>query len=162
MTSQLLEAAPHITCGILPRLPVEILVHIFNASNSFLDRLCLALTCKKLLQASSLVRIRVPSVAKHRFLPPSTCDDIFLLLRRLAPRDGRGWRPHQKVGLCCDCLRYRTRRRGFWSSHRPKYLKMGVTADMWKSVVKSWYVAFIFQCPDCWCDERYGGQALQG
>ncbi|CRL30256.1 unnamed protein product [Penicillium camemberti] len=55
----LLEAAPHITSDLL-RLPTEILVEIFKGSDS-LDRMCLALTCKYMLQVSSLVRIRIPS-----------------------------------------------------------------------------------------------------
>lgn len=156
---QLLKAGPQIT-GNLLCLPTEILVQIFRSIDS-LDRLCLALTCRHLLQVSSLVKTRVPSVHKHRFLPPSTCDEIFHLFRRLAPRDNRG-RLDRKIGLCCDCLRYRTRRRGFWRTHRKKYLKMGVTPEIWKSVVKSWYVAFIFQCPECWCKERYACRGSKG
>ncbi|CAG8096351.1 unnamed protein product [Penicillium nalgiovense] len=152
---QLLKAVPQIT-GDLSHLPIEVLVEIFNCSNS-LDRMCLSLTCKWMLQVSSLVRIRIPSVAKHRFRPPSTCADIFLLFRRIAPRDDSG-RIEKSIGLCCDCLRHRTRRRQFWESYKKDWLKMGVTSEHWENAVRSWHVNYSFQCPECWSRERYGNR----
>lgn len=151
---------PRTTGSSLFRLPPEILVNILECS-PYLERLCLALTCKHMLQVSSLVKIRVPSVAHHRHLPPSTCYYIFDLFRRLAPRDKKHVRlPDRSIGLCCDCLRFRTRRKGFWTPRGKRYVKkLGVmTADDWRHTVKAWTSAYIFQCPECYCDERYVGR----
>ena len=144
--SQVLIAKPQL------RLPLELIVDIFNKCEA-LDRVCLALTCKHLLQVSSLVRIRIPSVAKHRFLPPSTCDDVFSLLSRIAPRDDSG-RLERNIGLCCDCLRYRTRQTQYWNNYKDKYLGMGLSPEMWKNVVRRWHDNYNFQCPQCWGEEK--------
>lgn len=97
--------------------------------------MCLALTCKHLLQVLSLVRIRILSVAKYRFLPPSTCVNIFSLLWRIAPCDDSD-RLDTNIGLCCDCLSYCIRQTKFWDVYKSKYLEIGLKADMWKYVVK--------------------------
>lgn len=119
--------------------------------------MCFALSCKCLLQISSLVRIRVPSVVEHMFLPPSTCEDIFILFRRIAPRDDCG-KLDKSMGLCCDCLRYRTRRKGFWNSYRRNCLEMEAVSEMWEDRVSSWHVDYSFQCPECWYQETHGTQ----
>ncbi|CDM27959.1 F-box domain, cyclin-like [Penicillium roqueforti FM164] len=150
--SNILVAEPQITCNLLS-LPPELIVDILNKCEH-LDRMCLALTCKRLLHVSSLVRIRIPSVPKHRFLPPSTCVDIFTLLRRIAPRDNSG-RPEANIGLCCDCLRYRTRRIQYWDGYEDKYLEMGVEPEMWDNAVSHWHSKYYFQCPECWCRETF-------
>ncbi|KAK7212846.1 hypothetical protein V2G26_020024 [Clonostachys chloroleuca] len=56
-----LMAAPSLISCTLLRLPVEILARIFAYAEQ-IDGVCLALTCKRLLQVSAMFTIRVPSV----------------------------------------------------------------------------------------------------
>ncbi|KAK0630847.1 hypothetical protein B0T17DRAFT_598964 [Bombardia bombarda] len=70
------------------QLPTEILLDILTwaSLNSHLDRLCLALTCKRLFQASSLIRnrpIRIPTFANHDVLPMLTCEAMHSFLDRV-------------------------------------------------------------------------------
>jgi F-box domain. len=149
---QLLKVEP-LSTGTLLCLPVEVLVEIFNWCD-YLDRMCFAMVCRRLLQVSSLVRIRIPSVIKHQFLPPSTCPHIFLLLRRIEPRDDQGQRD-RTLGLCCDCLRRRTRRKSFWGKYEDEYsTKLEKILNYWQNAVRHWHDGYSFQCPECWCREK--------
>lgn len=140
----------------LIHLPPEVLLHLFSQAVNPVDQLCLALTCRRLLQVSSLLVIRIPSVAKHRYLnPPSGCE-LFPMLRRLAPLGPNG-RPNRTVALCCDCLWYRPTRKSYWKKDGDKYALVEPhehAREGWDGRVSSWKSRYSFQCPACWLRER--------
>jgi hypothetical protein len=138
------------------RLPTEILLHIFKVLDT-IDAVCLALACKHLLQVSAMLTIRVPSVAKHQCLLPSTCHRIFELLWRFEPRVDRGrWSEAKKFGLCYDCLQYRPRKKTHWKLFARKHRRIrGVRADSWTYAVNQWADRYSAQCPECYCMEKY-------
>ncbi|XWX01744.1 hypothetical protein V2A60_009773 [Cordyceps javanica] len=84
---QLRTGASVISCALLS-LPSETLIAIFQLLDP-IDAVCLALASKHLLHVSAMVTIRVPSVAKHRNVLPSTCKLIYELLWRFTPKVDR-------------------------------------------------------------------------
>ncbi|KAK7223495.1 hypothetical protein V2G26_011498 [Clonostachys chloroleuca] len=79
--------------------PVEILLGVFPHLDRT-DAVCLALSCRRLLQVSSLAHLKVPSASHHRANKIPGCGEAMKLLNRVeAP--GTDWR------LCMDCLRWR-------------------------------------------------------
>ena len=109
-----------------------------------LDQICLALTCKRLLQISASVSVKTPSPTRSL----SPCPKM-KLLRRLMPLDARG-RPKRTWAVCGDCLRYRPTRKSYWKAKQ----SVRVKTKAWEGVVKSWNVKYSLQCPECWFDER--------
>lgn len=141
----------------LIRLPTELLLLLFSHIDDPIEQLCLALTCKRLLQVSSFVVVKIPSVSKHRYLPPPFCDRMLMLMRRLAPSGARGLRQKRTLALCCDCLRYQSTKKSYWKKDGKRYTtaKPGVGAwKIWDSTVWSWTSWYSFQCPACWLRER--------
>lgn len=155
MVRQLLAAVPRVSSP-LARLPSELLLHLFSHTIDPLDQLCLALTCRRLLQVSSFLIVKIPSVAKHRHLNSRSCCGMLPLLRRLAPVDARG-RPMRTLALCCDCLWYRPTRKSYWTKDGKQYVLMEpgrCAQEVWDDRVSAWTSRFSFQCPACWLRER--------
>lgn len=155
MAEQLLNAVPELPPPLV-RLPSELLLHLFSHITDPIDQLCLALACRRLLQVSSFLRVKIPSVAKHRYLPPPLCHRVLSLLRRLAPLDVRG-RPKRSSALCCDCLRYRPKKKSHWKNDGERYAIMEPGIDVWEiwdNRVSSWTSSYSFQCPACLLKER--------
>ncbi|KAG8664610.1 uncharacterized protein FPOAC1_012879 [Fusarium poae] len=154
---EMLAASALMSCALVC-LPTEILIRIFEEANT-IDAVCLALTCKRIFQASAMLTIRVPSVAHHRDLLPSACSHIFELLRRFQPQVDRKTRfsgKKKKFGLCFDCLQYRPRKKTHWRWIAREYRRSrGVTAESWKRAVDRWSRTSTAQCPECYCKERY-------
>lgn len=151
----LLAAVPSVSSPLV-RLPSELLLHLFSHTIDPLDQLCLALTCRRLLQVSSCLSMKIPSVAKHRYLSWRSCGRILPLLRRLAPVDTRG-RPSRTLALCCDCLWYRPTRKSYWIKDGNRYVLMEpgrFAQEFWDDKVSIWTSRFSFQCPACWLKER--------
>ncbi|KAH7157831.1 hypothetical protein B0J13DRAFT_650521 [Dactylonectria estremocensis] len=143
----------------LVRFPSELLVNIFTHLANPVDELCLALSCKRLLQVSTFWTLKIPSVEKHRFLRPPFCLSMLSMMRRLAPVDSKG-RLKQTTGLCCDCLRYRPLKKTFWKEDGKRY-KLEVPPEHadehWDDRVSIWKSKFSFQCPECWLKEKIEG-----
>ncbi|RKK27305.1 hypothetical protein BFJ66_g16720 [Fusarium oxysporum f. sp. cepae] len=116
---ELLNAVPRIFSPLV-RLPSELLLNLFSHVTDPIDQLCLALTCRRLLQISSSLAVKIPSVSKHKYLPPPLCHGMLSLLRRLAPLDARG-RPKRTSALCCDCLRYLPTKKSYWKKEGERY-----------------------------------------
>ncbi|KAH8661757.1 hypothetical protein BGZ61DRAFT_147698 [Ilyonectria robusta] len=98
----------------------------------------------------------IPSVAKHKYLPPPLRHRMLSLLRRLAPLNARG-RPKRTSALCCDCLWYRPTKKSYWKKDGERYtlVKPGIGAwEIWDNRVSTWTSRFSFQCPACWLKER--------
>ena len=140
----------------LVRLPAELLLQIFSFGKS-IDQLCLALTCRRLLQISSIRPIKIPSVAIHRNLPPPQRSRVDLtLLRRLVPLDAQGQRK-RTLALCCDCLKYRSTDDSYWEKDGERYVFQKPWEGSWKSwdnIVARWTRGTSFQCPACWLEEK--------
>ncbi|VUC27477.1 unnamed protein product [Clonostachys rosea] len=78
--------------------PVEILLEVFPHLDRT-DAVCLALSCRRLLQVSSLAHLKVPSASHHRANKIPGCGETMKFLNRVeAP--GVKWR------LCMDCLHW--------------------------------------------------------
>lgn len=74
-----------------------------------IDQVCLALTCKRLIQVAYKLEVplQVPSVKKHRPNYTRLCGSMFKLLYRLMPIDNLTRLPRKSMTLCERCLRYR-------------------------------------------------------
>ncbi len=160
---QVLSAVPTLSSAIT-RLPTELLLFVFSelSKTDPLNNLCLALTCKRLLQVSAALPapLHIPSVSLHRPLPstlyaPATpCIGMQMLLRRLRPVKPTTGRDKQTVTLCHDCLRYRPTRKAFWKADGKRWLALGEEGVVWEWGTRSWASKSLLQCPGCYCDER--------
>lgn len=155
---------------------MELLVIIFRAGTNE-DAICLALTCKALLFASTLA-------VKHRpTLPPSnrtslqhfetatrfddpahrsrrTMIDFLLRLHPLGP----GRRASPTVSLCRDCLRYRPTDPSWWTTDKgaPCPERSLTMARAWGLVVEHWRWRRMLQCPECWASSHEAVAGLEG
>ncbi|QLI68939.1 uncharacterized protein G6M90_00g055190 [Metarhizium brunneum] len=153
---EVLSGTPVISCPLV-RLPTEVLLRIFQEADP-IDAVCLALASKRLVQVSAMLKIRVPSVAKHRYTLPSSCDEIYQLIRRFQPQvDRYKWAGgERKFGLCTDCLQYRLRASKHWKPLAGKYHRTrGVSAKGWAAAVERWRRDLRTQCPECYCKDHY-------
>ncbi|PTB66211.1 hypothetical protein BBK36DRAFT_1159259 [Trichoderma citrinoviride] len=157
--------------GIL-KLPMELLVEVFRAGTNE-DGICLALTCKALLFASTLaVKHRPTLPASNRtslrhFETATRFDDpahrsrrtmIDFLLR--IPPLGPGRRVSPTTSLCRDCLRYRPTVPSWWADKgKPCPEKSATMARAWEVVVEHWRCRRMLQCPECWASSH---QAVAG
>ncbi|KAK2798914.1 hypothetical protein FQN51_007276 [Onygenales sp. PD_10] len=161
-------------------LPTEIHLLIFNNHLTHpVDKICLALTCKRLLNTASSCRLS--RVAHHYGYHFSTRHEINDLLRRVSPLDSRG-RPMRAWGVCYACQYHRPTRRVYWERVLRQWEKqrgggggrlesLGVTVAKWWEVVGEWQGRGSRQCPGCWLqaggeedvdmDSAYGGNQRQ-
>ncbi|OCK78444.1 hypothetical protein K432DRAFT_301951 [Lepidopterella palustris CBS 459.81] len=127
-------------------IPTELLIQIFRHADP-LDQLCLALSCKVLLQTSALVSLKTLSLAGHRGL--CSCRKIEEFLKRVEPLDAHG-KPKRSWGYCVDCIRYRPTRKSYWKGKHTGWLR----TKHWEMAVTCWNVGYSLQCPECWGTER--------
>ncbi|KAI0487475.1 hypothetical protein F4859DRAFT_257552 [Xylaria cf. heliscus] len=105
--SQMLKDDPAPQQSELLKAPVEVLFNIMSLCTP-VDTVCLALTCKALLQSKELFQRRynnihpIPSMKKHSQLGYK-CMGIFTLLIRTRPVDARG-RPAIHFMPCYACF----------------------------------------------------------
>lgn len=152
-TALLSGAESHNVCiqfmGVVPktdapllRLPAEVLV-IVLAEISSEDKTCLAITCKRLLQMSTILPFSIPSVKVHRFYEP--CNRMQRLMCRMRPRDDEG-QEKKTIAICNDCLRYRPKRGSYWEDMP----RDGVSETDWKRQLALWSTLSMGECPQCW------------
>ncbi|KAI1501063.1 hypothetical protein F5X99DRAFT_383770 [Biscogniauxia marginata] len=149
---QMLESSPEIQRSRLLSLPTEILLQVFSDAGP-VDKLCLALTCKRLLHVSAMIPLKIPSAAKHRKRLSLACPAMLGIVRFFKPVDARG-RPKKTLALCCDCYRYRPKRQSYWKGVRKNYPTDSSCLAGYMDVVPSWSSGYSFQCPACWCESR--------
>lgn len=133
----------------------EVLLEIFKHSGA-VDRLFLALTCKRLLSISSMTATIIPCASKYRAFRLN-CSAMLRILNAVQPLGACGrlktsWAP------CCVCYRYRPKRRSYWKGvdkQYPAYLACGILTG-YNVSVDSWSErgSISYQCPECWCEER--------
>ncbi|KAK1242338.1 hypothetical protein MKX07_000324 [Trichoderma sp. CBMAI-0711] len=111
-------------------LPMELLVEVFRSGTNE-DAICLALTCKALLFASTLTVKHRPTLPPsnrtsfHHFQTATRFDAVahrsretmIRFLLRLSPL-GPGRRASPAVSLCQDCLRYRPVDPRWWTTDK--------------------------------------------
>ncbi len=135
-------------------LPNELLLEIFSYGTG-LDRLFLALTCKRLIVVSSMVTIMIPSTLLHRLCPDS-CRAMLGLLHIIQPLDYRG-QPKKSWAACCDCYRYRPKNKRYWKGKEKRYPAASpLTIEVgYGNAVAEWCCrgSSSYQCPECWCAE---------
>ncbi|KAH9903864.1 hypothetical protein F4778DRAFT_102490 [Xylariomycetidae sp. FL2044] len=151
----LLESSPTPQQSGIQSLPTELLLQIFSYAG-LAGRFSLALTCKRLLQVSSMTTLAIPSAAKHRAAYHSApCTGMLDMMRLCAPLDARGHRK-KTLALCCDCFRYRPKRKSYWKRARKHYPTPSDSSylQFYMNFVQSWSSGSAYQCPTCWCEER--------
>ncbi|KAH6971927.1 hypothetical protein EDB80DRAFT_733964 [Ilyonectria destructans] len=136
-------------------LPNELLLQIFLHAGS-VEQLFLALTCKRLLNISSMTVTMIPCASKHRAYRLN-CSAMLALLHVVRPLDGRG-RFKKSWAPCCVCYRHRPKRKSYWKGVKTRYPSesaSGILAGH-DSIVDSWRKnqSSSYQCPECWCEER--------
>ncbi|EFX05071.1 f-box domain containing protein [Grosmannia clavigera kw1407] len=139
--TKLLEASPNTDAHIL-RLPTELLLSFLSLISTE-DKICFALTCKRILQASTLQPFLIPSVDRHRSLGP--CRHMQGLLARVKPRDAKG-RKKKTIAICAYCVRYRPKKPSYWE----KFFREGVSEAQWTGQLDLWSRLKIGECPECW------------
>ncbi|EGR45734.1 uncharacterized protein TRIREDRAFT_110731 [Trichoderma reesei QM6a] len=154
-------------------LPMELLVEIFRSGTNE-DAICLALTCKALLFASTLAVKHRPTLPPsnrtsfHHFQTATRFDDtahrsretMIRFLLRLSPL-GPGRRASPAVSLCQDCLRYRPVDPRWWTTDKgaPCPKQSAMMARAWEVVVEHWRWRRMLQCPECWASSH---EAVEG
>lgn len=120
------------------------------------EQVSLALTCRYLIQVSSLVVFEASSaLAGTKVSRNWRRVEEDQLLRVVQPLDSRG-RPRRACDFCVDCLQYRPTRKSYWKKKRPP-LPPGLdkwTRQDWESVVAQWNAKYLRQCPESWYQER--------
>ncbi|KAH7309016.1 hypothetical protein B0I35DRAFT_90516 [Stachybotrys elegans] len=140
-------------------LPNELVLHIFAYVDT-VDQLFLALSCKQLLHISSMKDLSIPCAPKHR-AHSTSCFAMLAILRVLPPLNARG-RADRTWAPCCDCHRYRPRRKSYWKIVGRRYhVNLHLSCKIlsgYGGMVDSWSrkASFSYQCPECWCRERIG------
>jgi hypothetical protein len=152
---------------------MELLVEIFRSGTNE-DAICLALTCKALLFASTLAVKHRPTLPPsnrtsfHHFQTATRFDDtahrsretMIRFLLRLSPL-GPGRRASPAVSLCQDCLRYRPVDPRWWTTDKgaPCPKQSAMMARAWEVVVEHWRWRRMLQCPECWASSH---EAVEG
>ncbi|PVH95191.1 hypothetical protein DM02DRAFT_660355 [Periconia macrospinosa] len=132
----------HPASSSIVRLPTEILLMIVDQADDSLDKVCLALSCRRLLQVSALASLTVPEKCKGTGCPHDK------ILRRVGPRDKAG-NPSSKWGMCVDCMQYCPGIKSYWKA---KSGTSGKNAD-WDKAVQLGKMKKSAQCPECWREE---------
>lgn len=132
------------TCPPTPllQLPTEILIAIFDRADD-IDQLALALSCKHLIHASTLVSLKSSVCAGHMVNPYQ----LRTILVRLMSPTTNAWK------LCTLCTLYRPTRKSYWKvkADLQKWEEvkakeaelMTITISDWKHVEKEVF------CPEC-------------
>ncbi|KAL6691728.1 hypothetical protein J3F84DRAFT_161207 [Trichoderma pleuroticola] len=148
--------------GIL-NLPLELVLQIFSHASQE-SSICLALSCKSLLVASTLANLQRPTLPPENRIPFSDYEGAILhpghpehLSRRavimfsflIHPLDER-LRRSQSVKFCQDCLRYRSREPSWWAGKGAPCPGKVAIGRHWALVVEHWHYGMMLQCPECW------------
>ncbi|KFY77963.1 hypothetical protein V499_02776 [Pseudogymnoascus sp. VKM F-103] len=121
-------------CTVAPllQLPTEILITIFDEVN-LIDQLCLALSCKRLLQVSTMVSLDVSD------------PDALSLYYRLGPTS-KDWR------FCFGCTQYRPTRESYWKAkaNLGNWAEAKDKQDDMMAIIQDWeHLQTMFYCPEC-------------
>ncbi|KAK3322912.1 hypothetical protein B0H66DRAFT_217006 [Apodospora peruviana] len=158
---QRLLTAPVKLSSPIVTLPTELLLEIFAHADP-VTTVCLALTCKRLLQVSSLTSIKIPSISHHRhrsraaeatvtqirYMPlMNCCAEMVSLLKPLERLHARE-RKIMRTALCHDCVRYVSTRPDSW--HYPmEMLGPSGRQKEFHRVITTWSAGVTVQCPKC-------------
>lgn len=129
---------------------------MFSQVTDPIDQVCLALTCRHLLQTSSSLVVKIPSVVKLRDLPMLLCHRMDTLLRRLAPLDVLG-QPRFMSVPCQKCLQSRPARSSHWKEDGERFTIMEPRTDaweIWNLIVLAWAIRYSPLCPECVLEVR--------
>ncbi|KAI0458046.1 hypothetical protein F5B21DRAFT_461091 [Xylaria acuta] len=115
--NQILDVRPMPQQSGLLNMPLETLFQIMSGCTS-VDRVCLALTCKALLQSCHANIPLIPSMEKH-IQQGQKCMGIFTLLTLTRPVDTRG-QPTIYFMPCYACFNKHDHRQygGYWEERR--------------------------------------------
>ncbi|KAL7791506.1 hypothetical protein V8C37DRAFT_402818 [Trichoderma ceciliae] len=132
-------------------LPLDLILEIFSHL-SRTSGICLALTCKSLLQASTLAVRHRPTLPPERRIPfedfegsvfsltspeHNTRRIMITFLFRIHPiREGE--RRSMAVDLCRDCLRYRPTKVSWWADKGARCPGKPTFGSKWDAIVEKW------------------------
>ncbi|KAL7911378.1 hypothetical protein GGI35DRAFT_478732 [Trichoderma velutinum] len=152
--------------GIL-NLTLELVLQIFSHASQE-SSICLALTCKSLLVASTLANLQRPTLPLENRIPFSDYENAILhpghpehLSRRtvimfsflIHPLDGRR-RRSQSVRFCQSCLHYRPTVSSWWTGKGAPCPGKAAIGEHWGLVVEHWQYGLMLQCPECWYSDH--------
>ncbi|RDA90513.1 hypothetical protein CP533_0841 [Ophiocordyceps camponoti-saundersi (nom. inval.)] len=125
-------------------LPVEVIIMILKDLNT-IDKLHLALSCRKMLSFCTMEPITIPSAEKH-IRRRIDCHAAFDIIRLMAPRLG-----DRKWGHCHACHRYRPKKTEYWLHKQDESSDPGLAAN-YDLVVREWCGnrSTPILCPECW------------
>ncbi|KAI1268390.1 hypothetical protein F5Y18DRAFT_423754 [Xylariaceae sp. FL1019] len=152
VSSKLLETPMALQKSILLKLPPEVLLMVFEHLHP-LAKMCLALSCKHLLQVSQLTTITIPSTLKHRNACrdigyPFPCFAVHSLLYLMRPLD-LGGEPIKTLAVCSVCNRYRPTRRSCWAYVRSENVRLQWTNRVAEKYINRWANQPYTSCPHC-------------
>ncbi|KAI0434577.1 hypothetical protein F5Y09DRAFT_235464 [Xylaria sp. FL1042] len=136
-------------------LPNEVLLEIFLHVDP-LERLLLALTCKRLLAIASLVTIRIPSADLHRY-GSNNCRAMVALLQMIQPLDQHGQPDEKAWGICGYCYRHRPKDKKYWEGRKSEPARRAMLIGekaRYGDAVEVWCAKWTipYKCPECWCE----------
>ncbi|KAI0376435.1 hypothetical protein F5Y04DRAFT_210024 [Hypomontagnella monticulosa] len=143
---ELLKATPTAQSSPILHVSLEILAMIYEHADP-LSNVCLALSCKSLLLASTVTELRIPSAAKHRIHPAPSCTGMCSLLNLVAPvRRSRAKPP----GVCYRCFRLRPTLQSHWKPVRAKFSKHEhLSVSYVSDRIQMWGCGYSTDCPEC-------------
>ncbi|EHK15271.1 uncharacterized protein TRIVIDRAFT_18043, partial [Trichoderma virens Gv29-8] len=152
--------------GIL-NLPLELILEIFSHTSRE-GGVCLALTCKSLLSASTLANLHRPTLPPENRIPFSDYENailhpgnrehqsreavikFFFLIHPL----GNGLRRSRAIHFCQACLRYRPTEPSWWTGRGAPCPGKAAIGRHWGLVLEHWHYKLMLQCPECWYSDH--------
>lgn len=156
--SQLFRSACNQSSSLL-RLPAELLIEIFEHVG-LLDQIALAIACKRLLQVSTLVPLKISSMA-GQYCDSGTMEK---LLKIVQPLNEAG-RAKMTWIVCLDCFQWRPRKKSYWTKrlqrlplreiwNEVEVIRTRTMEERWYNRVQHWNCKSSLQCPECWYHEE--------
>lgn len=137
--------------GLL-KMPAKVLIAIFEKLDSGEDKVCLALSCRKVLRVAAKLD-PIPILSRGNSVVPFARQQRLLafLVRLRRTRDGHP--PDNKIKLCQgrNCLRYRPcNGKGYWADKKPEWAKLWAKWNRaWEYGLDNWLLYGATLCPEC-------------
>ncbi|KAI8958498.1 hypothetical protein F5Y11DRAFT_38265 [Daldinia sp. FL1419] len=150
--TKLIESSPSSQSSVLILLPPELILMVFGELDPF-SKVCLALTCKNLLQVGHMAKITIPSGPKHRHAYDYHCLAVHRLLHLALPIRRDGTLNSKNMAVCSYCYRYRPTEKSHWERLH-KQFSAHCSSHTIGSYIASWESHSSPRCPECSLEVR--------